>query len=1008
MELETRDQSRLRRMGNAVRGQKRITAIIATFVVLISSMVAYNAWGLSQESDTPLVISVTSRQRSYVESYIKDVLLKVDGHQADPDEDRRAMEMAADALLHGGKAPAPQGSLDDLVTVPPPASDAIRVKLAHERDLIHQVVDDGNTLLLVGRKSPSFEPTLLLMRLTGAQLSSVTGDASAEEARVARNSLTGLVRVEIALGLLGALLALGMGLLLWGSARKQSARFRSLVHNSLDLITVVDDHSIAIYQSPSSSRVLDYAPSDVVGTRVTDLLHPNDKARVIQAFADIYDHPGETVALTFRMRHRNGSWVSMEGTVLNLVSDATVGGFVVNTRDVTERERAAAELATARDAALEASRMKSQFLASMSHEIRTPMNAVIGLTELLLDSPMTDEQHRYASGVQTAADGLLGIINDILDFSKVEAGKLQIELVDLDLGLLLEDVAALFAETAQTRGVELLVHRHLGLRTALRGDPTRLRQVLVNLMANAVKFTAEGEVVLSASLVSDTPTVANVRFEVTDTGIGIAPDDQARMFDPFSQADSSTTRRFGGTGLGLAIVRQLVELMGGHLGLDSEVDVGSTFWFELPLEKQAAETADIELEISDLESLRVLIVDDNATNRLILHQQLASWGMQPDEEAGGHAALARMRAASAAQRAYDIVVLDLNMPEMDGLELARTVNSEPDLAAAKLFLLSSSGKVSDDVARECKLSGALAKPVRQSELFNCLVTGLSAAGAPAAQIVAPRGTVSDAMRRHGHVLLVEDNAMNQLVATKILEKLGYSVVVAENGREALEAIAEHASEGAAFDAVLMDCQMPEMDGYEATRQLRRLEGDEGRRLPVIAMTAAAMEGDRERCLAAGMDDYVTKPVRGAAVDAVLVRWIDERQQDEPPAPIAVAPVDSGSPLDPERLAMLRELDGGDGELLTAVVTEFVDDSTQQLGAVSAALIEGDPRVVERAVHNLKGASANLGATTLADLCGELEVLARASALTMAPDLLDSIRAEHVRVCSALDVAFMEN
>jgi PAS domain S-box-containing protein len=1008
MDLEVLELSRLRRVGHAVKGQKKIIAIIATFVVLISSMVAYNAWALSQQSDTPLVIAVTSRQRAYVESYIKDLLLSVDGHQADPQEDEKALEVTADALLHGGKAPSPTGSLDDLVSVPAPASAVIRIKLAHERDLIHDLVDDGNTLLLVGRSSPSFEPTLFLMRLVGAQLASVTGDAAAEEARVARDSVTSLVRVEIALGLLGALLAVGMGLLLWGAAKKQSDRFRSLVHNSLDLITVVDEHSIALYQSPSSSRVLDYAPSDVIGTRVTDLLHPNDKARVIQAFADIYDRPGETVALTFRMRHRNGSWVTMEGTVLNLVSDATVGGFVVNTRDVTERERVAGELATARDAALEASRMKSQFLASMSHEIRTPMNAVIGLTELLLDSAMTDEQRRYAAGVQTAADGLLGIINDILDFSKVEAGKLQIEMVDLDLGLLLEDVATLFAETAQTRGVELLVHRHVGLRTALRGDPTRLRQVLVNLMANAVKFTAEGEVVLSASLVSETPTVANVRFEVSDTGIGIADDDQARMFDPFSQADSSTTRRFGGTGLGLAIVRQLVELMGGHLGLDSEVNVGSTFWFELPLEKQYVDTGEVELAITDLESLRVLIVDDNATNRLILHQQLASWGMQPDEEAGGHAALARMRAASAQQCAYDIVVLDLNMPEMDGLELARTVSAEPGISSAKLFLLSSSGRVSDEVARECRLSGALAKPVRQSELFNCLVTGLSVPGAAAPRMLAPSGTVTEPLRRHGHILLVEDNAMNQLVATKIVEKLGYSVVVAENGREALEAIAGHAAAGSAFDAVLMDCQMPEMDGYEATRQLRRLEGDEGRRLPVIAMTAAAMEGDRERCLAAGMDDYVTKPVRSIALDSALARWIDDREQDELPAPIAAARVETGSPLDPERLAMLRDLDGGDGELLTAVVSEFVGDSTLQLGAVSAALIEGDPRVVERAVHNLKGASANLGATTLAELCGELEALARASALGMAPDLLDSIRAEHVRVCSALDVAFTEH
>ncbi|MDQ1534919.1 MAG: hypothetical protein QOF28_2680, partial [Actinomycetota bacterium] len=288
---ETRDALRLRRVVLAVRAQSRIIAIIATFVVLISAMVGYNALELSRQSRTPLLIDVTARQRSYVESYIKDVLLKLQGTQADPSEERHAMEKSADALLHGGLAPSPQGSADDLVRVPPPASEAIRVKLANERKLVHQLVNEGNTLLEVGRDSPSYEPTLLLMRLTGAQLSSVTGDVAGEEARVARESLTRLVRVEIALGLLGALAAVGMGLLLWRSAKKQSERFRSLVHNSLDLITVVDDRSIALYQSPSSSRVLGYLPRDVIGTKLTDLLHPNDKSRVVKAFAEIYDKP---------------------------------------------------------------------------------------------------------------------------------------------------------------------------------------------------------------------------------------------------------------------------------------------------------------------------------------------------------------------------------------------------------------------------------------------------------------------------------------------------------------------------------------------------------------------------------------------------------------------------------------------------------------------------------------------------------------------------------------------
>ncbi|HEX4491150.1 MAG TPA: response regulator [Acidimicrobiia bacterium] len=996
-------RTRFGRIVRTVARQSRIVVIITAFVIVISSMVGYNALALSHERGTPLIVDVTSRQRAFVESYIKDVTLKLDGQAADPSEDAEALKLTANSLLHGGDVPSPQGGLDDLVPVPPPASPAIRVKLAHEQDLIHQLVDQGTTLLTIGHNSPSYQPTLFLMRVTGAQLSSVTGDVAGEEALVAHERLSRLVTIELALGLLGALAAVGMGLLLWLSARKQSARFRSLVHNSLDLITVVDDHSIALYQSPSSTRVVGYEPADVLGTKLTDLLHPNDKTRVIQAFADIFDRPDETAAVKFRLRHRDGTWVTMEGTVLNLVHDATVGGFVVNSRDVTERDRVEAELAAARDSALDASRMKSQFLASMSHEIRTPMNAVIGLTELLLDTPLTSEQRRYAGGVGTAADGLLGIINDILDFSKVEAGKLEVEAVDLDLGMLLEDVVGLFAETAQSRDLELLVHRHVGLPTALRGDPTRLRQVLVNLMSNAVKFTAEGEVVLAASLVRDDPQTAVVRFEVSDTGLGIAPEDQLRMFDAFSQADSSTTRRFGGTGLGLAIVRQLVELMGGHLGLDSEVDRGSTFWFELPLEKQDAVELSTDPQIRDLSSLRVLVVDDNATNRLILHQQLASWGMDSDEEPSAPAALARMKTEHVGGRRYDIVVLDLNMPEMDGLELARLINNDTDLAEAKLFLLSSSGKVSAQVASEFRLSGALAKPVRQSELFDCLVAGLEGttdfSGGPAPTTTRSR---PDAVRRSGHILLVEDNAMNQLVATKILEKIGYSVDVAENGHVALAQI-----DANVYDAVLMDCQMPEMDGYEATRQLRRRELDRGGRehLTVVAMTAAAMDGDRERCLAAGMDDYVTKPVRASAVDAVLARWIAE--PGDAPADAEVEPPEADFPLDPARLAMLRELDGGDGSLISAVVSEFVGDSTRQIVAVTTALRHGDSEVIERAVHTLRGASANLGATTLADLCGELEALARASALGMAPEVLDSIRSEHTRVCSALDAVFVQ-
>ena len=468
------------------------------------------------------------------------------------------------------------------------------------------------------------------MRVVGAELSSVTGDAAGEITKVSQTSLSRLVQVEILLGLASVFLALVMGWLLRRTAERQSARFRSLVHNSTDLITVLDEHAVARYQSPSSIRVLGYQPDEILGTKLTELLHPDDKRSVIETFARVSEQPGATVELHCRLRHRNGEYRFMEGTATNQLADRNVRGFVVNSRDVTEREHAAAELAAARDRALGASKAKSQFLASMSHEIRTPMNAIIGLNGLLLDTPLDDEQRDYAGGVQNAADGLLGIINDILDFSKVEAGKLELETVDFDLGLLVEDVAVLLGDAANAKSIELLVHFSPEVPPALRGDPTRLRQILLNLASNAVKFTTEGEVVLRARKVSESDDDVRVRFEVSDTGVGIAAEDLDRLFEPFSQADSSTTRRFGGTGLGLAIVKQLVDLMHGTIGATSTPGAGSTFWFEVPLPKQDGAPL-ARATVDELTRLRTLIVDDNATNRLILREQLGSWGMESDD-----------------------------------------------------------------------------------------------------------------------------------------------------------------------------------------------------------------------------------------------------------------------------------------------------------------------------------------------------------------------------------------
>ncbi|GAB6986453.1 hybrid sensor histidine kinase/response regulator [Nocardioides pyridinolyticus] len=536
--------------------------------------------------------------------------------------------------------------------------------------------------------------------------------------------------------------------------------------------------------------------------------------------------------------------------------------FARTARLLRSEARARAALAAARDAALEGSRAKSAFVATMSHEVRTPMNGVIGLTDLLLTTPLDERQREYAEGVHRAGQALLGVITDILDFSKVEAGRLDLEEVDFDLAPLVEEVADLVAEPARAKDLELLAYCSPELPVALRGDSARLRQVLINLVGNAVKFTPSGEVVVRAQLDSRTDDGAVVRFEVADTGIGVAAEHHEALFDPFSQADSSTTRQYGGTGLGLAISRQLVQAMGGEIGVTSAPGEGSTFWATVPL--GVAHDADVAPPRSaeGLAGLRCLVVDDNTTNRVILHDQLGAWGMRVDTVESGALALEAMAAAGRDGRPYDLGVLDLCMPGMDGLALARRIMADPDLPELPLVLLTSGPDVGHSEARAAGIASALTKPVALSRL-RATLEALATAQAPPARRTAPESHGPG----RGRVLVVEDNEINQLVATGILESLGYSVALAEDGLAALDAL-----ERAAYDAVLMDVRMPNMDGYQATAEIRAREAGL-RHTPIIAMTASAIEGDRERCLAAGMDDYLAKPVNRAAVDEVLSRWV---------------------------------------------------------------------------------------------------------------------------------------